>query len=150
MTVAERFDRTLINVISMALLLSGVVLIGWGLLVFGGQCLGWLRFGAWQSIPLFSLWLSAEEQINQLVPMDLLGANWSPLSLVPSLAQGASLEQVSQALGGKMAGLVKIFAWLLSCSLSSWLALTGAGCLFGGAVMADSHIPQGRSEEAKA
>lgn len=150
MTVAERFDRTLINAISTAMLLGGIALIGWGILLFAGQCLGWLRFGAWQPVPLFTLWLSPGEQFNQLVPMDLWEANWSPLSLAPSLAEGASLAQVSQALGGKLAGLVKNFGWLLSCPLSISLALTGAGSLFGGAVMADSHLPQGRAEEVKA
>jgi hypothetical protein len=141
MTLVERFDRTLISTLALALLLSGVALIGWGLLLAFSQCLGWLKFGAWQSVPLYALWLSPTEQFNQLVPLALWDASWGPLMLVPSLADGASLTEVSQSSGGAMAGLVKLLAVALDAPLSLLCSLIGLSCVGGASMASASHLP---------
>lgn len=141
MTIAERFDRTLINTISMTLLLGGISLLGWGLLIFLAQCAGWLKFGAWQSVPAYALWLNPSDQFNQLVPVALWDTSWGPLNLVPSFADGASLAEVSQSAGGSMAGLVKLAAAALDAPLSLLCLLMGLGCIGGASTASASHLP---------
>lgn len=141
MTLVERFDRTLISTLALALLLSGVALIGWALLLAASQCLGWLKFGAWQSVPFYALWLSPGEQFNQIVPIALWDATWSPIDIVPSMWAGSSLQELSRGVGGSMAGVVIIAEWVLSSPLSLVSVVSGIGCIGASAVANESHLP---------
>lgn len=141
MTLVERFDRTLLSTLSLVLLLSGVALIGWSLLLVAAQCAGWLKFGAWQSVPFYALWLSPIEQLNQTVPMALWGATWSPIDIVPSMWVGSSLQELSRGVGGSMAGVVIIAEWILSSPLSLVSVVSGVGCIGASAVANESHLP---------
>lgn len=140
MALAERFDRTLINTLSMALLLSGIALAGWGLLILVAQCAGWLKFGDWQSVPLYALWLSPAEQFNQLVPLSLFDSSWGPLDLAPSFGNYSSINHLSSTIAGAMVGVEQICDRLLSTPLSLALVLVGFLGFACSCVMSRSHL----------
>lgn len=133
----ERIDQLISGVFSVALALAGAALMAWGALIVGAQCMAWLKFGHWQQVPTFAAFLSPLAQNYQLVSLDLLGASWSPLALVPSMAAAESLESISLTVGGSMAGVVKIASWVLSAPLSATSFVCGTVLVFF-AINADS------------
>lgn len=121
MVLVERLDRAFVSGASLALLLAGVGLALWAGTLLVAQCLFWLRFGQWQPIPTFALALAADQQVFQLVPVALLFAEWNPLALVPSLGIASGPDEAASALGGNLAGLVKVIAWSLRLPLTAVL-----------------------------
>jgi len=126
----ERIDQLISGVVSAVLALAGAALMAWGALIVGAQCMAWLKFGHWQHVPTFAAFLSPLAQNYQLVSLELLGASWSPLALVPSMASAESLEGISMAVGGSMAGVVKIASWVLSTPLSATSFVCGTVLVF--------------------
>lgn len=121
MVLVERLDRALVSSASLALLLAGVGLALWAGTLLVAQCLFWLKFGQWQPIPTFALALAGDQQVFQLVPVALLFAEWNPLALVPSLGIASGPDEAASALGGNLAGLVKVIAWSLHLPLTAVL-----------------------------
>lgn len=142
MNIAERFDQALIGTIYASLMLAGSALFCAGFVLIAAQCVAWLRFGEWQSIPVFALWLSPIEQLNQLVPMNLWAATWSPLALVPSLSDQASLADFSRSIGGSMEGVIKGISWILSAPLSVSLWAFGLLLISTAKLAEDARLPQ--------
>ena len=126
-TVFWKFDSALLNVISWACLSAGIYCFGWAALIVLGQGLGWLKFGEWQPVPFYALFLSEEGQA-----MISAYSRAQPLSLVPSWGSTGSLEQQAAALAGSAVGLRKIVTWLLDLPLVVPLVVAGflllAGC----------------------
>lgn len=129
MLLVERVDRAFVNSASLAVLLASVGLALWAGILLVAQCLFWLKFGQWQPIPTLALSLAVDQQVFQLVPVSLLFVEWNPLALVPSLGSASGLYEAASALGGNLAGLVKVFAWFLQLPLTAVL-VSGALAAF--------------------
>ena len=120
-----RFDNYMRRAAAMALYIAGAVMLFWAALIFGTQCLAWLKFGMWQSVPAFAVMLSSSAQSFALVPLGLLDASFSPLAMVPSMGSFETPDEVSSAIGGNLLGITKIASELISWPFSLWIALFG-------------------------
>lgn len=121
MVLTERINRAIFVNASTAALVAGTGMMLWAGLLLAAQCLFWLKFGQWQPIPTFALALAGDQQVFQLVPVALLFAEWNPLALVPSLGIASGPDEAASALGGDLAGLVKVIAWSLHLPLTAVL-----------------------------
>jgi hypothetical protein len=133
----ERFDQMFVGAIKSALALTAMAFFLWALAIVCLQCLSWLKFGVWQPVPAYAVFLSPPAQAFQLVPLGLFEARISPLMAVPSALDFDSLDSMAAAFGGSMIGVAKIIAMLLGLPLSASLVAVAAACTWGASLIED-------------
>lgn len=121
MKVRLHFDYWLMTGISGVFTLVYLGCLLWAGLLVLMQVFGWLRFGEWQHVALYSLFLTSDSQsfIRQFE------GDAQPLNAVPALGFGESLDALAWKLAGRMVGVAKVMTWLLDTALILWV-LAGA------------------------
>ena len=104
--------------LALVAVLAAAALLFWAAILFLAQCLGWLKAGQWQPLPLYAVFLSQESQDFTL---RMYETGIQPLSLVRALGSSESLAQVTWGIAGDMLGLQKVVAWLLELPFAAWL-----------------------------
>jgi hypothetical protein len=122
--------------VAAVLRIAGVAFLLWGAALLFVQCLYWLKVGAWQPVPAFAVFLSAEAQTFNLRVTS--GAVATPLDLAPSVANFDSLDGVTVAMTGSLVGLGKIVGWLLNTPFSIWLFVAAMGCTWWSLALEDA------------
>jgi hypothetical protein len=122
---------TLEDVFMFALMVPAV----WALAILAVQCITWLKFGIWQPVPAYALFLSPEAKVSSL---RLTESGISALDLVPPLASYNSPNSVVADLCGRMVGMSKIVGWLLDCSFGGWLVCLEIAAVWALIACADS------------
>jgi len=91
----------------------------WAALLLLMQVLGWIRFGEWQSLPLYALFVTEGAQSS----IRLFGSGVQPLSIVPAWGFSESGLDLAWRLSGQLVGAAKILTWVLETSLVFWLVV---------------------------
>jgi hypothetical protein len=117
-TRLESFDRWLMQTLALVAVLVAAALFFWALILVFAQCLGWLKSGQWQTLPLYAVFLSQE---SQDIALRMYETGIQPLDLVPALGSSDSLTQVAGSFAGDMIGLRKVVEWLLDLPFTAWL-----------------------------
>lgn len=116
---------------AMTLVCAGIALLLYVALLLCAQAWVWLRFGVWQPLPMFSLFLSDADQKSAIASMAIDPNANLPLALVPSIGDYAGAESLARRFTGKAEGAYKIALYLVQQSLGEWsLALAFAAFFF--------------------
>lgn len=117
-----KFDHYLMRVLSIGLAFAAGYCFFWAAAILLFQVLGWLRFGEWQPVPAFALFVAEVGQSE----IKAFSGPVQALNLVPAWGTEAWNGQgVAAGLAGKLLGVQKVVAWLLDWPLVVWLIASG-------------------------
>ena len=125
-TALERFDYWFIGALRLVLVLLMAGLFIWAALLMLVQCVAWLKTGAWQPVPLATVFLSSESPAHG----SLMQLGRRSALVAPSWASFVYPEEVAATVAGTAMGVFRIVLWLLEVALSVWLCVLA--CLAGG------------------
>lgn len=113
-----KFDHYLMRVLSVGGALAAGYCFLWAAAILLFQVLGWVRFGEWQPVPAFALFVAEVGQSE----IKAFSGPVQALNLVPAWGTAAwNGEGVAAGLAGNLLGMQKVFAWLLDGPLVLWL-----------------------------
>lgn len=141
-----KFDFYLMRALATAATLLGVYCLGWAVVLLLMQAGGWLKFGDWQPVPLYTLLLSESAQSE----LRYFGSGFQPLNAVPAWGWGTDLDALVLRVAGQMAGVQRIVYWLLHAGLTVWLVVTAFALFYGAGVATEEAEASSVSRRSKA
>ncbi len=98
--------------------LAMIVLSHWAFALVIFQSIGWLRFGVWQPVPGYAMFMSevAKDRSLRLYEQGL-----QPLDMMPVFGSASGPQEVAHMAVGDWVGARAVVIWFLELPFGAWL-----------------------------